>query len=494
MMGKQLLIAALFGALLAIAIPTGQAEGQVLGEWSQPYRLSTGQGKASEAALASDRYGYVHAFWSELLDDQSSMLYYARFDGGSWSAPLDIYRGPPFVPIQSLSPFVDRYGTLHLAWSGGEGGPVFYMQAPAASTLSAQNWQEPLRIDLLAKQVRMMIDEAGVVHLLYSRMSGQARGIYYARSQDQAANWSEPRWLDPDILSGHMPGSLEFKLDERGGLHALWFYTGLEVSGGDWVRYAHSLDGGDTWSLPFTVDRLIEGSDYSLSAASPVLAVTGEEVHVVWAGGKFHYRNHRISTDSGQTWGPPVRIFGNLQGQAFESLTTDGLGRVHYLGQIRDPMAIYHAVWHEGRWSRPEPVYLISLGSWDPAGDRVHAHYTIGSVRAGNQLILTFTDSPPEPDRRLFAVSRDLEGVAAATAVPTPPATPTVEVPATPTPGAATTTATPPPGAALEAGATLPPATTRPDEAIWLGLLLPLLLMVSTIAFWLLNRYRQFAR
>jgi hypothetical protein len=489
---KQLLIVALCGALVAMALPAAQAGAQVVGEWSQPYRLSTGQGKASEAALVSDSYGYAHAFWTELLDDQSSMLYYARFDGGGWSAPLDIYRGLPFVPIQSLAPFIDRYGTLHLAWSGGEAGPVLVMQAPAARTFSAQNWQEPLRIDLPAKQVRMAIDEAGVMHLLYNRMSGQARGIYYAHSQDQAANWSEPRWLDPDILSGHMAGSLEFKMDERGGLHALWFYTGLEVSGGDWVRYAHSLNGGDSWSLPFTIDRRIEGADYTLSAASPALAVTGEEVHVVWAGGKFHYRNHRISTDSGRTWGPAVRIFGDLQGQAFESLTIDGLGRVHYLGQIRNPMAVYHAVWHEGKWSRPEPVYLISLGSWDPIGDRVHAHYTIGAVRAGNQLLLTFTDSPPEPERRLFAVYRDLEGVAPATAVPTPLPTATVGVSPTPTRVTVSATATPP--AALEAGANLPPAAGRPDQSIWLGLILPLFLMVSTAAIWLLNRYRkQFA-
>jgi hypothetical protein len=490
---KQLLLVVLCGAVLATALQAARAEAQVVGEWSQPYRLSTGRGKASEAALVSDSYGYVHAFWSELLENQSSMLYYARFDGGSWSAPLDIYRSQPFVPIQSLASFVDQDGILHLGWSGGDSGPVFYMQASAANALSAQHWPEPLRVELPAKQLSLALDEAGVMHLLYNRISSQARGIYYARSRDQGATWTEPRWLDPDILKGYMAGSLELKMDERGGLHVLWFYAGLEVSGGNWVRYAHSLDGGDTWSLPSTIDRLIEGADYTLSAASPVLAVSGEEVHVVWAGGKFHYRNHRISTDSGRTWGPAVRIFGDLQGQAFESLTIDGLGRVHYLGQIRNPMAIYHAVWHEGKWSRPLPIYILSLGSWDPVGDRVLAHYTIGSVRAGNQLVLTFTDSPPDPERRLFVTYRTLEDVPPATAVPTPRATATAV--ASPTLAGLAPAATATPAAVLESGAPSLPAAGRPDQPIWLGLLLPLLLMVSTVAVWILNRYRkQFAR
>jgi hypothetical protein len=490
------MITALCGVVMAAVLWIPQAQAQVQGDWPEPYRLSTGTGKAGEASLATDAYGYAHIFWSELLSaDQSSAVYYSRFDGGGWTSALDIYRSKEFASIQSLTSLVDRHGMLHLAWSGGENGPILYMHAPAAGTLSARHWQEPLQIRLPGKQVKLLVDSKGVLHLLYSRVSGQARGVYYSRSQDQGANWTEPVWLDPDILPGYSAGSLQFEMDDRDGLHAVWFYAGLETQGGDWVRYAHSLDGGDTWSLPFTIDRSIEGSDYSLSFAYPVMAVSGQSVHIVWAGGTLHYRNHRFSTDAGRSWSPPARILGNLNGQAFEGLTTDGMGRIHYFGQIRDPMAIYHAIWDGGRWTRPSLVYLISLGQTDPIGDRVHAHYTLSTVRAGNQLILTFTDSPPEPERRLFAVYRTLEDVVPQAAVPTPTSTVTPALSTTTsliaaTPAAtATATATAVP---MEAIAALPSGGVgRPDQAIWLGLVLPLFLLVSTVGIWLLNHYRK---
>ena len=57
-----------------------------------PYRLSSEAGKASEASLVADQYGYVHCFWTEtLFENQHTIIQYARFDGGTWSAPNDIY-------------------------------------------------------------------------------------------------------------------------------------------------------------------------------------------------------------------------------------------------------------------------------------------------------------------------------------------------------------------------------------------------------------------
>jgi hypothetical protein len=490
---KLLVMIALCGMMLGIALLAPQVEAQVQGEWSQPYRLSTGRGKASEAGLATDAYGYVHAFWSEQLADQSSILYYARFDGGGWTTALDLYRSRPFVPIQSISPVVDRKGVLHVAWSTGDNGPMQYMQTPAAGALSSTHWPEPVAIKLPGKQVRLAVGDDGALHLLYSRTFGQARGVFYTRSTDEAKSWSQPRWLDPDSLPGYSAGSIQFQMDEEGGLHALWFYAGLETQGGNWVRYAHSLNGGETWSLPFTIDKYVEGSDYTLDFAYPIMAVAGQSVHVVWGGGSLHYRNHRYSTDAGRSWSPATRIFGELNGQAFEGLTVDGLGRIHYLGHIRYPMAIYHAIWENGQWTRPALVYLISLSADDPIGERVHAHYTLATVRAGNQLVLTFTDSPPEPERRLFTVHRSLPGIEPFTPMPTPTATamPEATATATATAVAPTPTATPA-AAALEAIAALPPGSvTRPDRAVWAGMLLPLLLLAGTLAIWLLSRHRK---
>lgn len=484
---------ALLGFLVLVLISSQGVNAQIQGQWSELFQLSSSKGKASEATLVADSYGYVHAFWTEQLADQSSILYYARFDGGGWTTPLDLFRARPFVPIQSVTAAIDQQDMIHVVWSSADDGPLLYMRAPAANALSSHQWPEPQSVRIPGKQVRLLIDQANVMHLLYGRIASEARGVYYTRSDDFLETWSQPLWLDPDILPGFMAGRLQFEMDDNGGLHALWHYAGFVSVGGDWVRYAHSLDGGATWSVPFTIDKVIQGADYELSAASPILAVSGETVHAVWAGGSLHYRNHRISTDSGRTWGPSRRIFGELNGQAFEGLTVDGAGRVHYLGQIRFPMAIYHAIWDHGQWTRPEIVYLISLSSTDPIGDRVPAHHTLATVRAGNQLVLTFTDNPSDPQRRLFAIFRQLDNVAPATSIATPTATATPQVSETPAPTmVAPTPVASVPAATLEAISALPPTDIgRPDQAIWVSMILPLTLLVGIAGVWLFSRHRK---
>src|SRR5688572_20685548 len=62
------------------------AQAQVQGGWSEPYRLSSEAGKASEGYSVADSYGYVHSFWTELLhEDGRTIIQYARFDGATWS-------------------------------------------------------------------------------------------------------------------------------------------------------------------------------------------------------------------------------------------------------------------------------------------------------------------------------------------------------------------------------------------------------------------------
>ncbi|HSJ89941.1 MAG TPA: hypothetical protein VK909_22205, partial [Anaerolineales bacterium] len=141
-------------ALLVISLLsifwTAPAQAQVQGHaWSQPYRLSSEDGKSSEGYMVADQYGYVHCFWTEtLFENQDTIIKYARFDGTTWTKPNDIYvtsRG-----IRNVSPSVDKQGILHIAWAEGLIGPAFFTYAPANNALSAQNWAKPIQIDVPA--------------------------------------------------------------------------------------------------------------------------------------------------------------------------------------------------------------------------------------------------------------------------------------------------------------------------------------------------------
>lgn len=467
-------------------IAPAQAQG---GGWSEPYRLSSDAGKASQATLVADQYGYVHCFWTEtLFADQRMMLQYSRFDGGTWTAPNDIYLSDN--GIESVSSVVDKHGILHVVWTESSSGPVYYTYAPAFDALSAQNWAEPLRIGIPAGILRFQVDSKGVLHIVYVNRTEEGLGVYYVRSEDQGQTWSEPLWLDPDILPAHTPDSLNFQLDENDGLHAAWFYGALERGAqADWVRYIHSLDGGETWSSPFLIDRYVEESDHNLTVASPIMIVEGQTVHVIWAAGEQPYRNHRYSADAGRTWSAPAQIFGDLHGQAFDGFTQDGAGRVYFFGQIRYPFGIYEAYWDQAQWSLPSLVYLIAQdGSEDVGfGDRVHAHHTHPVVRAGNQLVLTFGDGPADPNRRLFAMHRTLNDIPPLESMPTPvPAS--SPAPEQPTPIPEWTPTMPSLGSA-EAQPVGP--LPGPNVAIRMAVIPTLLILGGTLIFQLLNRRRR---
>ena len=493
MMAKQKIVVAFCAVLFVGGFWISWAQAQEQNGWSPPYRLSSKGGKASEGDLQVDQYGFIHLFWPESYPDDRTIIQYARFDGESWTTPIDVYITRPYNEIGNLSLFIDQDNTLHVAWAEGQNGPVYYIYAPATAELSAQSWSKPLRIDIPAKEVKLKIDSKGVFHILYASHVVQAPGVYYVRSEDQGIIWSDPIQLDPDILLNYVPGALQFELDETEGLHAAWYYVALDGSGGDWVRYAHSLDEGKSWSLPFTIDKLDQAdkdADIKLSAASPIMITQGQTVHIIWAGGKFHYRNHRFSTDAGQTWSVPVRVFGDLNGQAGDGFAVDGAGRVHFFSQIRFPQGIHHAYWDQNHWSPTSLVYLISYGSGDPMGDRIHAHRTFPVIRNGNQMILTFTDPPPEAERRLFAIQLTLDDIPALTPMPTPAptATPTPQPSPSPTPVPPTPTSA---ASSFDAEAVPPLAdVSGPGNALWFGFVPPLLLVGGTVAFWLLLRQR----
>lgn len=433
---NKLRIAIALSAILMLSIvwaAPAQAQPQSAG-WSEPYRLSSDAGRSSECFPTSDQYGYVHCFWVETLyTDGRAVIKYARFDGTTWTRPNDIYLTG--YGIKNVSPVVDLQGTLHILWSEGQNGIVYYTHAPATDAISAHNWAKPILVNVTGRPIYLQVDSNGVLHALYTNQTDES-GVFYIRSKDGGTSWSTPFWLDPDIPHNHVPDNLNFKIDEHGGLHAVWWYGSLDRTiEPNWIRYSHSLDGGDTWSSPVILDQVIEENEHFLTSAAPRMIVQGQNVLVIWAAGDLPYRYYSYSTDSGRTWSTPEHVLGELHGQAGDGFAVDASGRIHYLAQIRYPLGIYHASWTQAGWSPPSLVYLIAEADSEGGyGDRVHAHDTIPVIRAGNQLVVTFADGQADPRRRLFVTYRSLDDVPALQTMPTPQATTTPAIVSSPTP------------------------------------------------------------
>ncbi len=463
------------------------AEAQVQDpRWSVPYRLSTQQGEASGAALVADHYGYAHAFWIERgFPDNRMLIQYARFDGERWNGPIDIYMSWPGIPIASVNAYLDQEGHLNLAWTEGNQGPIFHMSAPAYNALSAWHWTKPQRIDIPAYRFTLRVDSSGIWHILYSEFYGEHPGVYYTYSEDHGANWAPAICLDPDRPTEFLPLVIGLRLDDNENLHAIWDYIEITSSGSpqNWIRYAHLLRHEPTWSLPVTIDR-DEGGNNQLRGANPILFINGNELHLIYAGDEQTHRHYRMSKDLGATWSNPSQLFGNLHGQAGDGLAVDSTGNVHYLAQIRYPQGIYHATWSKGMWSIPSLVYLISQGSLDPRGDRIHAHSISAVVRAGHQLIITFTNEPGEPQMKLYTMHRTLEDIPPLQ----PRSTPTVMPSPTPIATIANLTPAFPQSTATALFPEAPPLSKHNGLEIWIGVLSSTLLVFGIIILHLTRR------
>ncbi len=104
-------------------------------DWSQPIQLSSADAdtdSTSQPAVIADRYGIVHAFWSErsLLNNQTSLMH-AQFDGLSWSNPIAIVTnyGLIFFPRVS-SGSIQRYPS-YMGNFSGRSGLLFKSPCPA---------------------------------------------------------------------------------------------------------------------------------------------------------------------------------------------------------------------------------------------------------------------------------------------------------------------------------------------------------------------------
>ncbi len=453
--------------------------------WSAPERLSSQNGQASQGYMVSDQYGYVHVLWTEVGPDGVPSIQYSRFDGEIWSLPNDIMVSSPDATIIFLAPFVDQQGILHLMWSEANVGPVFYSSAPVYNAGTAKAWSPRVRVDASAFWGRLVVDSQGVLHFLYSDFYGEIPGIYYIKSENQGFTWSSPLWLDPDIPEGMAPTVVYFDIDENDGLHALWYYLDTVTANGTWIRYSNSKDGGKTWSLPFTIDRADESGD-ELRLPYPEFKVFDNQVHALWAGDSQVHREHRYSLDGGQTWSSTMRILGDLTGQALGGgLGVDSLGRLHYVTQMRYPIGIYHTYWDQNTWSIPALAYFIAGSSDESFGDRIHAHNVRLAIRAGNQLVVTFTSSPTDPQMVLYTIHRTLEDAPPGEVLPTP--TPTPLPTPSPTPQIAVTEENPN-VALIENTSPPPPEAYKPALGVIWGFIPVAFVLVVVLFYWVVKR------
>jgi len=165
----------------------------------------------------------------------------------------------------------------------------------------------------------------GDIYLLWWDSRG-LYGIYAAHSADGGATWSESSHVswDSDNLRPLQIESVVVRRDSVGTLHAIWIDNrpSSDTDSDQDVYYAHSSDGGETWSTNIRLND--DTGTATQKEPTLVIAPDGSALYAAWTDGRntppgpgagddwdIYFAR---STNGGATWGPNKRLDDGPQG------------------------------------------------------------------------------------------------------------------------------------------------------------------------------------
>jgi len=233
----------------------------------------------------TDSKGYLHMVWMEVLpidcsgfdctnvwgSYQNSGIFYSRWNGDTWSAPLKISENTGFAQLPSTA--VDSADTVHVVWNdtsyAGDGlQSVVYKTRNSSGTWST--------IEVLARpsgtlnswSARVAADNTNIPHIVFNANTGGNKdSIYWTRKVSGV--WTTPELISKDASNNNITDTQfsDFRSDTSGNLYLTYWSWSKGIF---YRKYS-----GGTWSTPFQVkDATLE---YTRMAVTPA-----GEIFVTW--------------------------------------------------------------------------------------------------------------------------------------------------------------------------------------------------------------------
>ncbi len=395
--------------------------------WQPAVEIARSQTGVESPLIVTAPDHSMHALWIQPdVTGGSSVtgaLYYSGWNGERWSRPVEILRSPQGM-VMHPSAAIDASGRLHVVWSGGVSGEIYYSWASADKAFTSKEWSPARRLPLPRQAglwPNLVIEPNGRFSVAYAIPYNEQRGIYLIQSVDGGLTWSEPVPVFDGAAAG-WEGVAQPKLGYTadGQLHLLWMRLPLpETRGPLGLFYSRSADGGKSWSSPESLADSPAGSYDLVSFGLNTLHRFWQEVE-----SERLIIKHQVSYNSGAAWGE-VSILSNAGGQSGPvSLSVDPAGQVHVFQaqQVeKRSISVIHWLWDGEGWRAGDNFNYNSLSDFQLQG--------LGAAYVDpEQLSVIFTGTEPafggdRMDSVLYQASRPF---ALPAELPTQPLVPTL--------------------------------------------------------------------
>jgi BNR repeat-like domain len=263
--------------------------------WSEDIRLTNTNAQAYDPSIAVFD-STVHVVWQDSRSGTWDAVYYKRStDAGlTWSDDVPLTNSA----YNSRSPSVaaDSMG-VHVTWADERSGPEIYYRR---STDGGINWSDEQRLTFAFQEswYPAITLSGPYVHITWRDWRDHSFEVYYKRSTDYGVTWDST-----DVrLSGDPNGSYNPCIAASGNfVHVIWWDTRFEPFE---IYYKRSTDNGAKWSDDIRLTNDSSGS------YNPSIVAAGANVHVFWEALADYYPeiDYIHSNDNGITWSADTEL------------------------------------------------------------------------------------------------------------------------------------------------------------------------------------------
>lgn len=307
--------------------------------FSPPKNISNSSGNtlAQQFQFALDAKGNVNMVWVDNSPGNYVVLFSRSSDGGvTFSAPRNISNNTTSTFSFNPKLALDSAGNIFIAWadnSQGHYANFFSRSADGGATFSAPLMISHAGASALGAQV--VASSAGNVDIVWADDSLGYFAVFSTRSADSGASFSAPLQLSQNANLSSF-GPME-SVDSSGNINVMWTDSGMS----NYIRYSdllfsRSVDGGATFSAPYTVDSQTNGYSQpgGISDAQFGTDASGN-INVVWSRGFYNGDWDELdvllarSTDGGATFSSPAEISSRFGGGRYPKVALGPSGDIN---------------------------------------------------------------------------------------------------------------------------------------------------------------------